>query len=27
MHRHGDDRLTDQESAAPSTWDRREWTW
>ena len=27
MHRHGDDRLTDQESAAPSTWDRNEWTW
>lgn len=27
MHRHGDDRLTDQESAAPSAWDRSEWTW
>lgn len=27
MHRHGDDRLKDQESAAPSTWDRSEWTW
>jgi hypothetical protein len=27
MHRHGDDRLKDQESAAPSAWDRSEWTW
>lgn len=27
MHRHVDDRLKDQESAAPSTWDRSEWTW
>jgi hypothetical protein len=27
MHRHGDDRLKDQESAAPSSWDRSEWTW
>jgi hypothetical protein len=26
MHHHGDDRLTDQESAAPSAWDRSEWT-
>jgi hypothetical protein len=27
MHRHGDDRLRDEDSAAPSTWDRSEWTW
>ena len=27
MHRHGDDRLKDQDSVAPSTWDRNEWTW
>ena len=27
MHRHGDDRLKDQESAAPSAWDRSAWTW
>jgi antitoxin MazE len=27
MRRHGDDRLKAEESAAPSTWDRNEWTW
>jgi antitoxin MazE len=27
MHRQGEDRLLDQESAAPSEWDRSEWTW
>jgi antitoxin MazE len=27
MHRHGEDHLPDQDSAASSTWDRSEWTW
>jgi hypothetical protein len=27
MHRHGDDRLKDQDSAAPSACERSEWTW
>lgn len=27
MHRHGDDQLVDGDSAVPSKWDRKEWTW
>ncbi len=27
MHRRGDDRLLDQETAPPSVWDRKEWRW
>jgi len=27
MHRHGDDQLLDAETSAPSTWDRKDWTW